>query len=162
MCFNISLILDLLPCNQNYYIFVVWRLKTVEYVNYHIISITGAVTRLTWRVPLVERELLTIPEQMRSLPVFSGVRVTRSLLIYICFVDRWLSFCTFSFGHYVVCSSSIYGFCLPLWYLQTLLVWKHLVLFNYCRIRRDSLNIFYLLKCAKRRDNHVLQVHGQF
>jgi hypothetical protein len=33
-----------------------------------------------------------------------------------------LSFCTFSFGHCVVCSSSIYGFWLPLWYLQTLLV----------------------------------------
>jgi hypothetical protein len=28
------------------------------------------------------------------------------------------SFCTFSFGHCVVCSSSIYGFWLPLWYLQ--------------------------------------------
>jgi hypothetical protein len=25
-----------------------------------------------------------------------------------------------SFGHCVVCSSSIYGFWLPLWYLQTL------------------------------------------
>jgi hypothetical protein len=33
-----------------------------------------------------------------------------------------LSFCPFSFGHCVVCSSSIYGFWLPLWYLQTLLV----------------------------------------
>ena len=43
-------------------------------------------------------------------PVFSGVRVTRSLVLYVCFVDRCLSFCTFSFGHYVVCSSSIYGF----------------------------------------------------
>jgi hypothetical protein len=32
-----------------------------------------------------------------------------------------LSFCTFSFGHSVVCSSSIYGFWLPIWYLQTLL-----------------------------------------
>jgi hypothetical protein len=30
--------------------------------------------------------------------------------------------CTFSFGHCVVCSSSIYGFWLPLWYLQTLLI----------------------------------------
>ena len=29
---------------------------------------------------------------------------------YVCFVDRCLSFCTFSFGHCVVCSSSIYGF----------------------------------------------------
>ena len=32
-----------------------------------------------------------------------------------------MSFCTFSFGHWVVCSSSIYGLWLPLWYLQTLL-----------------------------------------
>ena len=29
-----------------------------------------------------------------------------------------------SFGHCVVCSSSIYRFWLPLWYLQTLLVWR--------------------------------------
>jgi len=53
-------------------------------------------------------------------PVFSGVFVTRSLVLCVCFVDRCLSFCTFSFGHCVVCSS-IYGFWLPLWYLQTLL-----------------------------------------
>ena len=38
-----------------------------------------------------------------------------------CFVDHCLSLYTFSFGHYVVCPSSIYGFRLPLWYLQTLL-----------------------------------------
>ena len=53
-------------------------------------------------------------------PSFSGVRVTRTLLLYVCFVDRCLSSCTFSFRHCVVCSSLIYGFCLPLWYLQTL------------------------------------------
>ena len=40
-----------------------------------------------------------------------------SIFSFICM----LSFCTFSFGHCVVCSSSIYGFWLPLWYLQTLL-----------------------------------------
>ena len=55
----------------------------------------------------------------RSPWVFSGVRVARSLVLYVCFVDRCLSFCTFSFDHCVVCSSSIYGFRLPLWYLQT-------------------------------------------
>jgi len=54
-----------------------------------------------------------------SFAVFSGVRVTRSLVL--CFVDRCLSFCTFSFGHCVVCSSSIHWFWLPLWYTQTLL-----------------------------------------
>jgi hypothetical protein len=55
-------------------------------------------------------------------PGFLGVCVTRSLVLYECFPDRYLSFCTFSFGHCVVCSSSIYGFWLPLWYLQTLLM----------------------------------------
>jgi hypothetical protein len=47
-------------------------------------------------------------------------RVTACLCV--CFVDRCLSLCTFSFVHCVVCSSSIYGFWLPLWYLQTLLL----------------------------------------
>jgi hypothetical protein len=80
------------------------------------------VTRLTWRVSLVEQELLTLPEHLSSPPVFSEVRDTRYLVLYVCFVDHCLSFCTFSFGHCVVCSSSIYGFWLPLWYLQTLLM----------------------------------------
>jgi hypothetical protein len=31
-------------------------------------------------------------------PVFSGICVTRSLDLYVCFVDRWLSFCPFSFS----------------------------------------------------------------
>ena len=72
---------------------------------------------LTRRVSLVEQELLTLPKPLSSPPVFSEVRVQ-----ILCFVDRCLSFCTFSFGHCVVCSSSIYGFWLHLWYLQTLLV----------------------------------------
>jgi len=65
-------------------------------------------TRLTRRVPLEEQELLTLPEHVSSPPVFSGVRVTQSLVLCVCLVDRCLSFCTFSFGHCVVCSSSIY------------------------------------------------------
>jgi hypothetical protein len=43
------------------------------------------------------------------------------LVLYVCFVDRCLSFCTFSFCHCVFCSFPIYGFWLPLCYLQTLL-----------------------------------------
>ena len=69
----------------------------------------------------VEEELLTLPQHLSPPPVFSGVRVTRSLVLCVCFVDRCLSFCTFSVGHCVVCSS-IYKFWLPLWYLQTLLI----------------------------------------
>ena len=77
-------------------------------------------------IQTVLQELHTLPEHLNSPPVFSGVRVTRSLVLYLCFVDRCLSFCTFSFGHCVVCSA-IYGFWLPLWYLQTLLdcIYKH-------------------------------------
>jgi hypothetical protein len=86
----------------------------------HSWLITGFVTRLTRRLPLVEQGLLTLAEHLSSPPVFSEVRVTPSLVLYICFVDRCLSFCTCSSGHFVVCSS-IYGFWLPLWYLQTLL-----------------------------------------
>ena len=51
----------------------------------------------------------------------------------VCFVDRCLAFCTFSFGHCVVCSSSIYRFWLPLWYIFKLFLehwyfskWFHL------------------------------------
>ena len=71
----------------------------------------------------MEQQLFTLPEHKISPPVFSWNHVTRSLVLYVCFVDRCLSFCTlsyctFSFG----CSSSIYGFwfTLALWYLQTL------------------------------------------
>ena len=69
----------------------------------------------------MEQERLTIPEHLSSPPVFNEVRVTRSLVLCVCVVDRCLSFCPFSFGNRVVCSFSIYGFWLPLWYLQTLL-----------------------------------------
>jgi hypothetical protein len=38
------------------------------------------------------QELLTLPEHLSSPPVFSGVRVTRSLVLCVCFVDRCLVF----------------------------------------------------------------------
>jgi len=75
---------------------------------------------IDWLLSLVEQELLTLPDHMSSHPVLSGVRVTRSLVWCVCFVDRCLSFCPFSFGHCIV-FPTIYGFWLPLWYLQTLL-----------------------------------------
>jgi hypothetical protein len=36
-------------------------------------------------------------------------------------VDHFLSFCSFSFDHYVVCPSSTYVFWLSIWHLQILL-----------------------------------------
>jgi len=61
-------------------------------VDYRLLS---SIIRLTRPVLLVEQELLSLPENLSSPPVFSGVRVTRSLDLYVCFVDRCLSFCTF-------------------------------------------------------------------
>ena len=54
--------------------------------------ITWFVNRLPRWVPLVEQELLTLPVHLSSLPIFSGVRNTRSLVLCVCFVDRCLSF----------------------------------------------------------------------
>ena len=65
----------------------------------HSWLIAGFVTRLTQWVSLVEQKLSTLPKHLSSPPVLSGVRVTQSLVLYVCFVDRCLSFCTFSFGH---------------------------------------------------------------
>jgi hypothetical protein len=52
---------------------------------------------ITRRVPLVEQELFTLPEHLSSTPVFNGIRVTRSLVLYVYFVDHFLSICTFFF-----------------------------------------------------------------
>ena len=62
---------------------------------HHSWLITGFVTRLTRRVPLVERELHSIPEHLSSSPVISEIRVARSLVFCVCFVDCCLSFCIF-------------------------------------------------------------------
>ena len=61
----------------------------------HSWLITGFVTRFTRRVPLVEQELLTLPEHLSSPPVSDEVRVTGFLVLCVCFVDRCSSFCTF-------------------------------------------------------------------
>ena len=53
---------------------------------------TGFVTRLTRRLPLVEQELPLPPEHLSSTTIVCGVRVTRTLVLCVCFVDRCLSF----------------------------------------------------------------------
>ena len=61
------------------------------------------------RVPLVKQEVLILSEHLNTPPVFSAVRVTRSFVLCVRFVDRCVSFCPFSFGHCVVWPS-INGF----------------------------------------------------
>jgi hypothetical protein len=45
----------------------------------------------------VEQELLTLQEHLSSPSVISGDRVTESLALYACFVDRRLSYCPYHF-----------------------------------------------------------------
>jgi hypothetical protein len=84
----------------------------------HSWLITGFVTRLTPRVPLVEQELLNIPEHLSSPAVFS---VTRSFMCVFCrslfVLFIWSIFfwplCCLFFDLRILITS--------LWYLQTLL-----------------------------------------
>jgi len=78
----------------------------------HSWLITGFVTIVTWGVPHVEQELLTLQEHMRSSLVFSGVRVAWSLVFCVMFCRSLFVVSPFSFGHCVV-YSSIYSFWLP-------------------------------------------------
>ena len=69
----------------------------------------------------------------------SMVRVTRSLTLCACLVDRCLSFLSLS----VVCPL-IYGFWLPVWYLQTLLNY----LFYVVLMTNESLIVKLLNMCC--------------
>ena len=89
----------------------------------HSWLIIGFVTRATQWVPLVEQELHTLLEHLSSPPVFSGVNVTRSLVVCVCFVDRCLSFRHFSFWPLCcLCFFDLRILITSLWYLQTLLI----------------------------------------
>ena len=54
---------------------------------------TGATSGAATSYPAEAHEL------SKHLPVFSEIRVTRSLVLSVCYLDRCLSFCPFSFGH---------------------------------------------------------------
>ena len=70
----------------------------------------------------MEQELYTILKHLlNSSSVFSGVHVTRSLVLCVCFVDRCFSFLFYFIFWPLCCLSFDLGFWLPLWYLQTLL-----------------------------------------
>ena len=65
---------------------------------------------------LVEQELLFLPEYLSWSPVFSGVRIARSLVFCVVFC-RSLFVLFFFLSLYFVCTL-IYDFWLPLWYLR--------------------------------------------
>jgi hypothetical protein len=64
----------------------------IEYVLSSFMTHHGFVTILTLRGPLMEQQLLTFPEHLSSPLVFSGVRDTRSLVLYAMFCRSLFSF----------------------------------------------------------------------
>jgi hypothetical protein len=70
---------------------------------------------VTQRVSHVDQELLTLPEHPSLPSVFIGVRVSRCLVFCVMFCRSL--FVLLSFYIWPFC---IYGFWLPLWYLQTI------------------------------------------
>ena len=86
---------------------------TFIFNNHHQMSVMRPLPAAEW--------ILSFRSTWVHFRVLVGVHLTRSLVLCVCFVNRCLSSCTFSFGQCVVHSSSIYGFWMPLWYLQVLL-----------------------------------------
>jgi hypothetical protein len=69
-----------------------WQMRRDMFPSYyHSWFITGFVIRVRWRVPLVEQELLTLPEHLSSPPVVCGVRVAHSFVFCIVFCRSLLS-----------------------------------------------------------------------
>ena len=64
----------------------------IHYLSYLLCQLEHFNTRLTPRVPLVEQELRTLPEHLRSPMVFSGVRVTRSYVLQTVFFCPFVLF----------------------------------------------------------------------
>ena len=75
-----SVLLDSLTCSFTSISFLTYEKRSVICITTMPIVIRKSV----FRVPLVEQELPTLPEHMRSPSVFSGVRVTRSLVLCVC------------------------------------------------------------------------------
>jgi hypothetical protein len=73
-------------CQVELHLFVVFYFITIPRQNYH---------RVTQRVPHMEQKLLTLPKHLDSPPVFSEVRVARTLVFCMMFLYSYLTFCPF-------------------------------------------------------------------
>jgi len=103
----------------------------------------------------------------------NNIRVTRFLVLCVCFVDRCLSFCTFSFGHCVVCYSSNtdsdYPFVIFKLFLQICFYLPHnifLALMNRFRRVIEKVNNLFTVMCNHskgafiKEDAYYIQVNN--
>jgi len=80
--------------------------------------------KLARRVPLMEQELLTLPEHLISHPVFSGVRVARSLLLCVMLSISLiaLNLLTIVLSGFLRFTYSDYPFCIFKFVLQQIVI----------------------------------------
>ena len=92
------------------------------------------------RVPPVEHDIFRLPEDMNSLPVYSGVRVTRSLVFCAVVCILFFVLLHFAIGLSVLVrfTDSDYPFGIAniffhMWdYFQQLTLWRHELLLSVC------------------------------
>ena len=84
------------PLNSIEFFYVTFRFSS--FIAYHRI-----VSKSNTMCVTGEQQLFTVPERMSSPPAFCCVCIAQCFLCK--FVDNCMSFCNFSSGHYIVCSS---------------------------------------------------------
>ena len=90
------------------YRYIPFAVVTIQFSFSFSWLITRIWIRVARLVPLLEYEIRILPENLSSPSVFSGVRVTRSLVFCVMFcIYRCLSCYPFSFVHCIVCSSMV-------------------------------------------------------
>jgi hypothetical protein len=99
--------------SQGHYVFTVFRLLT-DFVCLYAYEVWLSLCKIVRSSVILLLPLFT--------PDISGVRVTRYLALYVIFCRLLLVLLSFFLCHCGVCPLSIYGFWLPLWYLETLLI----------------------------------------
>ena len=96
--------------------------------------------------------------------IFSGVLVSRSFVLYVVYCTLLFPLCPFSFGNCIVYTSSISRFCLPIWYLQTFLmynVWNHTFIFVFL-VPSFSISLFGILICVYSKFCFSICYQGSF
>ena len=92
------------------YLFIrntLFRFSLFQSGRFIIHDFTWFVIRVKRRVPVVEKELHIFPEHLTSSSFFIALCVAGSLVFRVIFCLSVLDSCPFSFGHCIVCPTSI-------------------------------------------------------
>jgi len=74
--------------------------------------------------------------------------------------------CTFTFGHTIGYPSSLYGFCLPLWYLETFLTGDNVLgitaTIKTVKIEKSTSNLITIVKIHRGKHLHIFILRVRF